>query len=27
MNAISQTTGWKVTTGAGAEVFAVGNFT
>ena len=27
MNAISQTTGWKVTTGAGAEVLAMGNFT
>ena len=27
MNAISQTTGWKITTGAGAEVLAVGNFT
>lgn len=27
MNAISQTTGWKVTTGAGAEVIAMGNFT
>jgi hypothetical protein len=27
MNAISKTTGWKVTTGAGAEVLAMGNFT
>jgi hypothetical protein len=27
MNAISQSTGWKITTGAGAEVLAMGNFT
>jgi hypothetical protein len=27
MNAISQSTGWKVTTGAGVEVLAMGNFT
>jgi hypothetical protein len=27
MNAISKNTGWKITTGAGAEVLAMGNFT
>jgi hypothetical protein len=27
MNTFSKSTGWKVTTGAGAEVLAMGNFT
>ena len=27
MNAISQQTGWKLTTGAGVEVMSMGNFT
>jgi hypothetical protein len=27
VNAISQSSGWKITTGAGAEVLAMGNFT